>query len=223
MPARLLKPGARTSKRLASCSDRAFRVFYQLIPLLDDFALYEADPDLLASECFPFGDSNGRRVAAEEMQRWLLELAAKDLLLLFEVDGRPYLWVRRWTERVRAKNPSRFPPPPGYHFQKTGENCQLCQQMPADASIPRQPLTNAALPSSYSNAYSSSTGREEWSVQQSRTQFAAIQSTIQRLQKIPEEERTSAQHAALELEQRRLKKLQKKQAAGDFTKVGAHE
>lgn len=222
MPQRFLRPGIVTSVRLARCSPWAQLLYYKLINLVDDFSRYDAHPLALGRAAFPYGDNRGRMFRDEQIEAMLAELETARLsetddpcLTRYTARGARYLFLHRWTERTRAAN-SRYPSP---------SEDAACWQMLSDVVRRQQmfaptPSTSPSAPTSPS----SSNGREErGDVRKSKAQFAAIQGDIQKLEAIPEEERKDSEHAALALQRRRLKKLQKKQAAGDFTTVGEHE
>jgi hypothetical protein len=117
MPQRFLRPTIRQSKRWNRCPYDAQSLYIRLLTLVDDFARYEADPELLRSEAFPFGDPAGNLITIENICLQLQTLADKDMIVLYEVEGVKYLELKRWKENARAKE-SRFPAP--------------CKQMLAD-------------------------------------------------------------------------------------------
>lgn len=106
MPQRFLKPGIRTSRRLAECSRPARLLYVYLITLVDDWGRYDGDPVLLKSECFPYDDD----VRLPDFEAWLESLIEAETLLHYQVDGKWYIQILRWTERTRGKS-SKFPDP----------------------------------------------------------------------------------------------------------------
>lgn len=105
MPQRFLKPGFRTSARLAKCSRDARLLYVNLITLADDWGRYEGDVTLLKNECFPYDD-----VATEVFQSWLNELIEVSVLVRYSVGEIWYIQIERWTERKRSKS-SKYPNP----------------------------------------------------------------------------------------------------------------
>jgi hypothetical protein len=216
MPQRFLKPGLRESPRFNQASWPAQSLFLRLITLVDDYARFDAHPLLLARVAFPYGTPTGKRITPEQVQAWLEELQRLDLLVLYEVRGAAYLQLRRWTERLRMKNPSRFPPVP----------TAVCQQMTADAVTCCQMLSNAALPTSTSASTTTSVpfgekiggfASPEAAMAAQTRQFAAAQATVKRLEAIPEEDRTAKQGEKLKKNRAVVLAIQRKQSAGDFT------
>jgi hypothetical protein len=110
MPQRFLRPQIRQSKRWNRLAYFDQSLYIRLITLVDDFARYEADPELIRSEAFPYGDPDGEPVTVEAVDGGLTTLAVKNMLLLYEVEGVKYLQLTRWQERTRAEK-SKYPPP----------------------------------------------------------------------------------------------------------------
>ncbi len=82
----------------------------RLLTLVDDFGRYEADPQLLASECFPYGSPDGDAITCQQMIAACGQMSASNMVILYEIDGVKYLQLTRWKERSRAIE-SRFPAP----------------------------------------------------------------------------------------------------------------
>ena len=95
MPQRFLKPGLPSSKRFNRVSWPAQGLFVRLLSFVDDMARFDADPEMLASSVFPYGDPRGRRVRAGEVQGWLEELRAGDLLCLYIHGEKQFLHLHR--------------------------------------------------------------------------------------------------------------------------------
>lgn len=141
MPQRLLRPGIRQSKRWARVGYFERVLYVALVTLVDDFGRYESDPELIRSEAFPFGDPNGDIIAVPTIDGAMLTLASKDLILLYEFEGKRYLQMTRWQERARSE--SKWPDP---------KNCVLltfdssCQQMIASPPQPKPQPSSSPKP-----------------------------------------------------------------------------
>ena len=83
MPQRFLRPGIRSSKRFNRVTWFEQIFYVRLITLVDDYGRYEADPELLQSEAFPFGTPDGKQVQLSAIVSGLASLAGKDLLTKF--------------------------------------------------------------------------------------------------------------------------------------------
>jgi len=219
MPQRFLKPGLRESPRWNQASWPAQSLFARLVTLVDDYARFDAHPLLIARVAFPYGTPNGKRITPEQVQEWLEELQRLDLLILYTINAVPVLQLRRWTERIRMKNPSRFPPP----------TTEACPHLPADVVRCCQMTANAALPTSTATSTATSVPYGEEAVETngaiaSRTQFAALREQVARLEATPREARTVEHRDELKKKRAELEILQKKQAAGNFkVKGNAHD
>ncbi len=97
-------------------------LYIRILTLVDDYGRYEADAELIRSEAFPYGDPEGNPVAVPTIDSGLLSLASKDLVLLYETDGKRYLQLTRWKERVRSE--SKFPDPSNCVLLTFASNCQ---------------------------------------------------------------------------------------------------
>lgn len=129
MPNRVIKENIRTSKKLNSISDFAFRVWAYLLTFVDDYGCSSADVDIIKGFCFSKMRDKTNKYIADSLS----ELASIGLIQLYEVDGDPYLHIVDWEkyQTLRAKKRKCPPPPSG------------CKQMQADASRCMQMQTNA--------------------------------------------------------------------------------
>lgn len=116
MPNRIIKESSRTSPNLAALSDPGERLWHRVVTAVDDFGRLEADPELVLAICFPRkpkGWTAGRVAGA------LLEMARRPsptdeaLILLYEVNGRPYLQICKADAHIHKRaSKSKFPDPP---------------------------------------------------------------------------------------------------------------
>lgn len=107
MPTRLLRDFT-DSFRLERVSAEGERLFVRLIQKADDFGRFHADPRLVRSACFPLVAG----VTEKDVSRWLDEIIRAGLLLRYEVQGRPYLAVVEFRQRLRQME-GKFPAPDG--------------------------------------------------------------------------------------------------------------
>ena len=113
-------------------------LFIRLLTLVDDFGRYEGDPELIRSEAFPYGDPAGNPIPVPTIDSACQHLSAADLVIFYEIDGKKYLQVTRWQERVRAAE-SKFPAP-------LRTNASKCQQMTASPPSPSPQPTPSPTP-----------------------------------------------------------------------------
>ena len=108
MPNRILKDSICTSPNIDALSLEAETFFYRLLVQCDDYGRMDARPAILRARCYPLRLD---AVTDARIGAWLAELASADLVVLYSVDGRPYLQMRTWErhQQVRAKS-SKYPP-----------------------------------------------------------------------------------------------------------------
>lgn len=80
-------------------------MFYRLLVVCDDYGYADARPAILKAQCFPLKES----VTAAHIERWLSALAGRGLVARYRKDGKPYLAVSKWEQRVRSR--ARYPGP----------------------------------------------------------------------------------------------------------------
>jgi len=114
VPNRYLREEIITS-RWNKCSWMAQSLFVRLLGLVCDYGLYEADPTILCAQAFPTYPHFRRGTVA----KLLRELAEKGLICLYTVEGKPYLCILRWKERVRTLK-SKYPCPPADENRANG-------------------------------------------------------------------------------------------------------
>lgn len=86
-------------------------VFYRrLMSKVDDWALYHAHPQLLKSALYPLKSD---KVREADISLWLAACQKAGLIVLYEIERKPYLWFLKFKQKIRAKY-SKFPLPEGY-------------------------------------------------------------------------------------------------------------
>jgi hypothetical protein len=129
MPNRYLREEIITS-RWNKCSWMAQSLYIRLLGLVCDFGRYEADPTVLCAQAFPTYPHFRRRT----VEKLLCELAENGLILLYTVEGKPYLQILRWRERVRTLK-SRYPRPAIDENSADAGNC-----VPSPSEVTYRPL-----------------------------------------------------------------------------------
>ena len=105
MPNRQIREAIRQSEKVALLSDAQFRLFVNLLTCADDFGRYHADSRIVRATCYPF-DTH----PVADVKTTLSDLDAAGVIDLYESNGKPYLQINQWRQRVRA-NASKFPDP----------------------------------------------------------------------------------------------------------------
>lgn len=105
MPTRYLKPGVRDSESIDSLSPHSEILYYRLLVTVDDFGRYDARPSMVKAACFPIKDA----ITAVKTDALLRELVENGLIVVYEVDSKPFLQMCKWDNIPRAKE-SKYPP-----------------------------------------------------------------------------------------------------------------
>ena len=145
MPNRIIKESICTSEEIDKLNSFQETVFYRLIVNCDDYGRIDARAKILKSKLFPLKD-----VSTEAIEDALKALSSAELVILYHVNGRPFLQMKTWDrhQRVRSKI-SKYPAP-----------ADGCCQMPAscgqmisdDIKCPRNPIqSNTNTESIYEN------------------------------------------------------------------------
>ena len=156
---RLIKDSIRTSKSINAMTDFQFRLWVYLLTYVDDYGRGSADPELLKGFVFP----RRKGVTEATIQKTLAELATIGSVILYEVDGEPYLCFPTWSKHQTVRNKiSKFPGPEdrgqkntladgGEHLEAIEINCNqlnsienICVQNPESnpESIPESGIQN---------------------------------------------------------------------------------
>lgn len=124
MPNRIIKESICTSDEIDSLTPEEEVFFYRLMVNCDDFGLLDARPKILVSKCYPLKSFDIKRIV-----KMLGSLLEAGLVNLYEVDGRPYLAIAKWSEhqQIRAKRPK-------YPQQNDGVAI-TCNQLLSDAPV----------------------------------------------------------------------------------------
>lgn len=133
MPNRIIKESICTSDNLDQLSAFQETMFYRLLVNCDDYGRMDARPKILAAKLFPLKD-----IRANQIEDGLRALTSAELVILYEVDGKPFLQMKTWErhQQIRAKK-SKYPSP------ESGRNTSdsVCKQMISDDSkCPRNPI-----------------------------------------------------------------------------------
>ena len=105
MPNRLLREGICTSEAINMLTAEEEVMFYRLLVVCDDYGYADARPAILKAQCFPLKDD----VTSATIDRWLSSLAGKALIARYTKDGKPFLAVSKWEQRVRSRQ--KYPGP----------------------------------------------------------------------------------------------------------------
>lgn len=107
MPTRMIRDGILTSERINMLTERAELFYRRLMSVADDYGRFSANLTLLRSSCYPLKIDS---VKEDSIKKHLAEAADAGLIVLFTVDGKAYLEIQDFGQRVQSK--SKYPEPP---------------------------------------------------------------------------------------------------------------
>ena len=136
MPNRILKESVCSSDTIDELSWFEEAFFYRLIVCCDDFGRFDARTAILKNRLFPLKDDLTKKAVEEAVRK----LASVGLVVLYEFDGRPYLYLPSWDRHQnRRATKSKYPDPEKCRVNTPDINCK---QMYADAPVTRTRNTN---------------------------------------------------------------------------------
>lgn len=120
MPDRIVRANILSSDAINKLSWPAEVFYRRLMSVADDFGRYDARPEILRSSLYPLRLDN---VSKSDIAKWMLETAEAGLVRLYSTDGRDYLEILKFGQRLRAMK-SKYP-----------HSDDKCQQMLSTADI----------------------------------------------------------------------------------------
>ena len=107
MPNRIIREGILTSDRVDSLGVNEELFYRRLMSVVDDFGRFDARPQMLRVSCYPLRVD---RVREADISRWLAICQTAGLIVLYAVNGKPYLEMQDFKQQIRAKE-SKYPGP----------------------------------------------------------------------------------------------------------------
>jgi len=105
MPNRILRDWT-DSEKVNTLTANAEVLFTRLMMKADDYGCFHANPKLIRAALFPLKD-----VRESDISRWMDECQKSALIAFYESDGKKYLLIENFGQRLRAMN-RKFPAPP---------------------------------------------------------------------------------------------------------------
>lgn len=130
MPTRYLKPGVRDSESIEALSAHAEILYYRLIVTVDDFGRYDARPSMVKAACFPIRES----MTGSKVDSLLKELSDHGLIVVYQVDGKPYIQLCKWDNIPRAKE-SKYPAHENNCMQMYASVCNTNTDAPLTVTV----------------------------------------------------------------------------------------
>lgn len=107
MPNRIVKESICTSENIDQLTPFEETVFVRLMVNCDDFGRFDGRAKILSSRLFPL-----KNITPDAMTEALQSLVNADLVTVYEVDGKPYLFMNSWEKHQQKRaNKSKYPAP----------------------------------------------------------------------------------------------------------------
>lgn len=107
MPSRIIRDGILTSERINALSPLAELFYRRLMSVADDHGRYSANLTQLRAYCYPLKLDS---VKEDSIRKHLAECIGAGLIVPYTVEGKHYIQMLDFGQRVQAK--SKFPDPP---------------------------------------------------------------------------------------------------------------
>lgn len=141
MPTRLIKESIWTSRNYNRMSMGARLHFILLLPATDDWGCFEAAPEILKGQCYPFQEATSIYGESGSIESWNAELAVCKLVKFWKKGERLYGQLLTWEEHndLTYRRETDIPCPP-WMLDKNGLDSRMstkrfqCYQRIADAT-----------------------------------------------------------------------------------------
>lgn len=107
MPSRMIREGLLDSDPLAQAGELAEVLFTRLMLVADDYGRFDGRVTVICRRCWPLGGPNEQDVAAR-----LASLARVGLVTVYQAEGKPFICIPKFNQRLRLKTKSKYPDPP---------------------------------------------------------------------------------------------------------------
>ncbi len=144
MPNRIIKESICDSEDIDKLTWFEEVFFYRLLVNCDDYGRFDGRVSVLKNRLFTLKDNLTRK----NIESALNKLARVGLVCLYEIDGKPFLFLPTWNkhQNVRAKK-SKFPEPHESNCKQMNTNDFNCKQMKSNASkCSRNPIQSESNP-----------------------------------------------------------------------------
>lgn len=118
MPNRILRDWT-SSETIASLSDQAEILFVRLIMKADDHGCFYGNPKLIKAALFPL-----RPYSEKQIKQWRDEIVKAGIVQMYVVDGKTYLKILNFNQRLRLMQ-SKFPQPKSGEIHEPSNDGQL--------------------------------------------------------------------------------------------------
>lgn len=147
MPARVIREGFLDSDAVAAAGEAAEAFFLRLALRADDYGRFDGRITVICRACWPLGGPT-----EDDVAKRLEALIRAGIVQRYEVNGKPYLLIPKFRQRMRTPR-SKFPDPPAGCQPDDGQtpdvrrpDLELDLESEAEAEGPRPAAAKAPLP-----------------------------------------------------------------------------
>jgi hypothetical protein len=130
MPNRILKESICSSDSINELSWFEECLFYRLIVNCDDYGRFDGRTAIIKNRLFPLKDG----ITAKSVETALIKLVNAGMVVMYEFDGKPFLYLPRWSEHQSVRNKrSKYPDPS--ECSKVIASANNCKQLHANVPV----------------------------------------------------------------------------------------
>lgn len=107
MPNRMIREGILSSDKVNKVTWAGEVFFRRLMSVADDFGRYDGRAEIIRAALYPLRLD---KVSAADIDKWKAECAQAGLVSCYHVEGKEYMQIEDFGQRMRSKK-SRYPPP----------------------------------------------------------------------------------------------------------------
>lgn len=157
MPSRMVREGLLDSDPLRAAGELAEVLFTRLMLVADDYGRFDGRVTVICRRCWPLGGPS-----ESDVEGRLSALVREGLVSLYQVGGKPFICIPKFNQRLRLKNPSKFPDPreiPSPDGRLSGECPSDGGQMMAEVKAKSEVKTEVHAPVQVAPLVPSTTAR----------------------------------------------------------------
>ena len=121
MPSRMVRGGFLASDRVATLSAEEERLYFRLFLIVDDYGLSDARTPIIKAKAFPLHS----KISTEDIEKWMEALVIAGLVERYTAQGKPYIHVLNFNQRMRILR-SNCPLPPSIQGSPFALEEDLC-------------------------------------------------------------------------------------------------
>lgn len=130
MPNRIIKESICTSDNIDRLTPFEETVFVRLMVNCDDFGRFDGRAKILSARLFPL-----KQIAPEEMEEAIASLVAADLVTVYVVEGKPFVYMNSWEKHQSTRaSKSKYPSPDEGTRNELQASESTCKQMQSSES-----------------------------------------------------------------------------------------